>query len=204
MFNLLLEKLCHAVPVAEKDQDVFLSLWKLKKIRAGEKIIHEGEHLRYFMFVNKGILRMYNTDSHGITNTVFFAQEGQFFTDIHSFNHNKPSLFCVEAIEETEILAVDKIIYDKLVDSYPAFELLASREVMNFYVHSLEQLASSRIYTAEERYNNLLNESPDLLQRIPLRFIASYLGIRPQSLSRIRRGYQKKPGHITPAEASYA
>ena len=98
----------------------------------------------------------------------------------------KPSLKAIQAIEDTTLIGIDSTKLFKLFDSYPDLERLFRKIIETSYVNTVNRIESLQFNTAEERYFNLLKDHKNILQRIPLKFIASYLGITPVSLSRIR------------------
>ncbi len=148
-------------------------------------LLREGEIATRIHFVKKGCLReCFNKDGKDITFQFFF--EGQPVASIDSFMNNKPSLFSIESIETTSILSIKKedikdifIIYPELKDFFQDFIL---QRFSNY-----GQLFLSRIKdTPQERYEDLLKNNAEIIRRVPLHYIASYLGITPISLSRIR------------------
>ena len=154
-------------------------------IEKDEIVLQEGKICKNLYFVETGLLRFYiNKDGNDITK--FFTEAPYFFTSQASFNAQKPSTENIQAIEKS---VVWQISYEQANDLYKLkswtdFARKIIQEVQFFTEEILEELQTE---TAETRYEKMLKNSPILLQRIPLKYLASYLGIAPQSLSRIRK-----------------
>ncbi|WP_194975844.1 Crp/Fnr family transcriptional regulator [Aquiflexum lacus] len=144
---------------------------------------------KYIYFIEKGIIRhSYNSES-GENITCDFSMEGQFLTDYGSFTKNELSLYQFQAMEEVLYLKINLSDLSKLYASYPKIETFG-RLIAEQTAQRITQMARSLISEkAAYRYERLLKERPDLLQRVPQKYIAAYLGIKPESLSRIRKTY---------------
>lgn len=187
MSLLLLQSLEKKVPLTTDAFEQFLGLLKTKALRKKEHLLTEHDVCRHIAFVEKGILRTYLIDKDGEATTVQFALEGYWIGDLHSFLSAQPSIYNVEALEKSEVLLLDKDDFQTACDRIPAFERFFRILVQNAYVAAQERIATTHSQPAEERYNALIEKHPDMIQRIPQHYIASYLGIKPQSLSRIRK-----------------
>jgi len=166
-------------------------LAKLKSIAVEKNIpsrtilLYEGEVARFVYFVKQGCLRQWvNKDGKDITFQFFF--EGQPVASLESFVSGNPSLFSIESIEPCTVWVVDKADFEQLINDDSHFD----HEFRNFVFQRFSNYARlflSRIKdTPQERYQELLQKQPDIIKRIPQHYIASYLGITPVSLSRIR------------------
>jgi CRP-like cAMP-binding protein len=148
-------------------------------------LLHDGEVSGHIYIVKKGCLRQwFNKDGKDITLQFFF--ENQPVASIDSFLNNQPSLFTIESIEPSKIISINKETFEKLNKVYPEL-----KDGFNEYLfqrfRNYAQLFLSRIKdTPKERYENLIKEHPEIIKRVPQHYIASYLGITPISLSRIR------------------
>lgn len=156
-----------------------------KIIPARTILLHAGEISNHIHFVKSGCIRQwFNKDGKDITVQFFF--EGQPVASIDSFLSNQPSLFTIESIEASEIISVSKENFEKLNQIYPEFkdrfhDYLYQR-FRNYALLFLSRIKDS----PKERYEDLLNNRPDIIKRVPQHYIASFLGITPISLSRIR------------------
>lgn len=155
-------------------------------LKKGEFLLREGEICNHVTFINKGLVRIYN-----IVNdedlTINFAFEGNFTTDFASLIPRKPSTDYMVAMEDLEILQLEyndmQALYDKAM-VWQKFGRLITEYVLLFVVERNKGLLFK---TPEERYLKLLKERPKVIANVPLKYIASYLGITPEALSRIRK-----------------
>jgi len=187
MTNQLFKNISNKVKISEQDFEKFMVLTKTITIKKNEFFIDEGSTAKYIAFINTGILYSYTIDDKGDKHVVQIALENHWISDLFSFLANEPSLFNVQAIETSEITILSKENFEKACDTIPAFERFFRLLIQNAYVSSQRRV--SRIYgnSAEERYLKLIKTHPKIIQSVPQLYIASYLGIKPQSLSRIRK-----------------
>lgn len=156
-----------------------------KKVPSKTVLLEEGEISNNVFLIKKGCLReWFNKDGKDITFQFFF--EGQPVASIDSFINQKPSLFIIESIEPTTILSIEKADFEKLLIAYPEFKNRFQDFIFQrFRIYG--QLFLSRIKdTPQERYEDLIKNHPEIIKRVPQYYIASFLGITPISLSRIR------------------
>lgn len=139
-------------------------------------------------FINKGLARIYYYKD-GIDITDSFAFENNIIVRVESLFTGKPSRKAIQALEDSEITAIDAKRLFKLYDNFPEIERLFRKIFEASHVETVSRIESIQFHTAEERYKALLNEAPDIIRRVPLKYIASYLGITQVSLSRIRSRY---------------
>jgi len=138
-------------------------------------------------FVMKGTFRTFYIDNNGADITTHFQLENMFVVDYESFISSKKSIYCIEALENAHILYFNKKTVESLFQqshNWEKFGRIIAEQVFIMYTKRFQSLL---FQTAEERYLNLLKEFPEIFQRVPQYLIASYLGIKPQSLSRIRK-----------------
>ncbi len=159
-------------------------------IEKDEIVLLEGKICKHLYFVESGLLRFYITKN-GNDITKFFTEAPYFFTSQASFNSQKPATESIQAIEKCMAYQISFANANKLfkLTSWSDFGRKITQEVQFFTEEILEQLQTE---TAELRYERMLRNNPELLKRIPLKHLASYLGIAPQSLSRIRKKMQEK------------
>jgi CRP-like cAMP-binding protein len=181
MFDQLIDKLKKDKTNWTKFQNLFVE----KEIAAKTILLKEGEISNHAHYIKKGCLRQwFNKDGKDITFQFFF--EGQAVASIDSFINYEPSLFTIESIEQSIVLSISKDNFAQLDWIYPelkdGFQDLIFQRFKNY-----SQLFLSRIRdTPRERYDDLINNHPEIIRRVPQHYIASYLGITPTSLSRIR------------------
>jgi CRP-like cAMP-binding protein len=175
------------IVLGKKDADYFTSLLKLRKIGKHEKILTEGKPCHYISYVEKGAFRSFCTDAKGNERIVMFAVDDWWITDMHSFATEKPAIVTLEAIEDSQIAQLEKLDLEKLYIRVPAFERFFRILMQNAYIREQLRITQSLTLDAAERYRSFVLRYPQFMQRIPLRMIASYLGVTPQFLSVVRK-----------------
>jgi CRP-like cAMP-binding protein len=164
----------------------------LKQVKKKEQIVVDGKITSHIYFINSGVLHTFITDSTGDNHTIQFGFEGYWLTDLYSFISGKPAIFTIEALEDTELYALSYLDFEKSCYEISKFERFFRVLIQNAYIQSQQRLAKSYIEDAEHRYLELVKQQADMVQRVPQYLVASYLGIKPQSLSRIRQKLSKK------------
>jgi CRP-like cAMP-binding protein len=168
-------------------QDQLLAISKLQHLKKNEILQPIGHTCKTIYFVQKGMARIFYYKD-GIDITECFAAENHIIARVESLFTQRPSQKGIQIIEAAEIIAINATQLFALYDQYPAIERLFRKIFEQGYVETVNRLESLQFYNAEERYSRLMEEMPELLQRVPLKYIASYLGITQVSLSRIRAG----------------
>jgi CRP-like cAMP-binding protein len=144
-----------------------------------------GHTCKTIYFINKGVARIYYyLDGNDITES--FAFENNIIARVESLFTGKPSRKAIQILENAEIIAINSNKLFELYDSFPEIERLFRKIFEAAYVDTVNRIEGLQFHSAEERYNTLINDAPDLLKRVALKYIASYLGITQVSLSRIR------------------
>lgn len=189
--NQLYNNIREKINLSKQDFESFFKLTKSITINKDEFFINEGNITKYIAFVNSGILYSYSTNEKGNKQVIQISLENNWISDLYSFLSKTPSIFNVQAIETSEITLLSKDNFEKACDTIPAFDRFFRLLMQGAYVNSQRRI--SRIYadSAEERYLRLIQSEPKIIHRVPQHYIASYLGIKPQSLSRIRKKLSK-------------
>jgi CRP-like cAMP-binding protein len=186
MFELFLTSVKEHISITEEEFDLCKTLFILKKLRKKQYLLQEGDVSRYTAFVEKGMLRTFTVDDKGNEPILQFSMEGWWITDLYSFLTDEPSRYNIEAIEDCELLLITKSSWDVLLEKVPAFERYFRILIQNSLIAIQRRLMNSMTETAEEQYTKLIATFPTCLQRVPQHMIASFLGITPETLSRIR------------------
>ena len=161
-----------------------------KTISKGTFILREGEICQHAFFVENGLLRVYTIDETGKEHIIQFSPENWFFSDRSSLYFNEPSSYFVEAIEDSIILFLPKNFFDN--DSPEILRCLNDRLLNNHIRHMQMRITMLLGANAEQRYLEFVNMYPDLMLRVPQWMIASYLGITPEGLSRVRKNLSQQ------------
>lgn len=186
MYQYLAQKIQEVIQITEQEFEYTKTLFIPKRLRKKHFILQEGEVSKYSIFIERGILRTYSIDEKGNEHTLQLATEGWWAADLYSFLTNEPSNYYIEALVDCELLLISKESWDTLMENVPAFERYFRILIQNNLVSTQRRLMGNLSKTAEEKYLELTKMYPDLLQRVPQTIIASFLGITPETLSRIR------------------
>ena len=191
MTNQILQSIKSIVSLNEKEEQVFCSILKLKKFKKKEFLLQQGQICQEISFINSGSMRLFY-EVEGVENTVQFFFADRWYTDYDSFLTGNPTIENLQALENCEIIQFKKSDLYKIYESYPVFERVGRILAENAFL-SLSKL--NKMLTNEEpqqRYLSLLSQRPEVVKNIPQHYIASYLGIKPESLSRIRKRIQNQ------------
>jgi CRP-like cAMP-binding protein len=192
MFELLFQKVNEKVSLTPEEEDVCRSLFIPKKLRKRQYLLQEGDVCKYTAFVEKGALRVYTIDEKGWEHIMQFGIEGWWVSDLYSFLTGEPSTYTIEALEDCELLLLSQSAQEELLQKVPRFERYQRILVQGAYIALQRRMMTAMSQTAEEKYIRMVHTYPDIVQRVPQHMIASYLGITPETLSRIRKNLAMK------------
>ncbi len=174
------------------DKEFLKSSTKTITLSKRTHYLESGRVCNYVGFILDGIMRTYSIDNNGDEITMYFIKENQFAVDIESFNSRKISDINIQAITDCKLIQIDFNDFEYLKNNISSWGQI-TLEITNYAL--LEKLRNRSSLVAEDaptRYEKFIQEQPEIVQRVPLIYIASYLGITPQSLSRIRKSFLKK------------
>ena len=192
MIGKLLELIEKSVEVNQDEKELITRLFHEKKYGKGDFFLNEGDVCRNVGFMVSGVMRYYINDD-GEEKTYGFAQESDFICNNESFLPQQPSRQIIQALEDCTVLVIGYDDLQKFYSSLKSGERFGRLVIEQVFVKTLQGLNSFYTDSPELRYEKFIKEYPDLLQRIPQYYIASYVGVKPQSLSRIRsRNLHKK------------
>jgi CRP-like cAMP-binding protein len=173
--------------LSTEDEPVILSSFENLRINKKDVLHESGQVCNYIYFITKGCLRSYYVDQKGDEHIYQIRMENNWISDLESFFSQSPSNYSIEAVEDSELLRISYRQLEHLYIEVPALERYFRILFQKAYVNSLSRLNATMWESAIDRYNVMLTEHPEIFQRVPLLYIASYLGITPESLSRIRK-----------------
>ena len=165
---------------------------RLKKLRKKQYLLQAGDVSHNHCFITKGLLRTYSVDDKGNEHIVRFAMENWWISDRESLLTGQPSKFNIDAIEDSEVLLFEKASMDMLMDKLPAFNRMVNDILNKSFITSQNRIHEAISSTAEEKYHNFVQRYPEFALRVPQAMIASYLGIAPETLSRLRNARPKR------------
>jgi CRP-like cAMP-binding protein len=172
-------------PLTESDEDVIKKTFVPKKLRKRQYFLQEGEVCKYLAFIVKGAMRQYSVDARGIEHMVRLSIENWWVGDRESAIMLTPSVYNIDAWEDTEVLQAATDMWNQLY-SIPAINEMWRNLDQNYAIATQKRLKAHISFSAEQRYSDLEKTYPQFLQRFPRHIIASYLGITKETLSRIR------------------
>jgi CRP-like cAMP-binding protein len=173
--------------LSEDDKHLLMAHFKPKKLRKRQYFLQEGDVCKYIGFIVKGSARTFTVDEKGRENILKLSLENWWLADFESFYLLTPSRFNIEALEDMEVLQSTNVQIEEFLKHIPAFSAMQNVISQNNTIATQKRMQTAMSYTAEERYEDLISNYPQFLRRFPQNMIASYLGISPETLSRIKK-----------------
>jgi CRP-like cAMP-binding protein len=185
-FDLILQAVSANISLTEEEQHFFTSLLQSRSLKRKELLLREGEVCLWSVFVISGCLRGFTLDKNGFEHVLNFAPPGWWIADMYSLFSQRPGQLNIEAQEETEVLLLAKTNQEILYREVPKFERYFRILVENSLVANQQRLLDNLSLTAEERYRNFCKKYPGLIDKVPQKQVAAYIGVTPEFLSRMR------------------
>jgi len=192
MYELFFQKFNERVALTTEEEEIIRTYLSPKKLRKKQYLLQEGDVCRSIAFVEKGALREYSVDENGNEQIIQFAIEGWTISDLYSFITGEPATYNIDALEDSELVLISKAAHEELLTKNARYETYIRLQVTGAYLALQKRLNSVLSLSPEERYKNLVQSYPDLVQRFPQHMIASHMGLTPETLSRIRRKIRTK------------
>ncbi len=184
-YDLLLEHITQHIQLTQEETAYFTALLTYKKVKRKQFLLQEGDVNRYACFVTDGCLRSYSIDKNGFEHVLQFAPPGWWIGDMKSFIAQEPATLYIDAIDDSTVLLLLKSDLDKLYQQVPKFEhffrVLAEKSLATYQHRLINNLSLS----ARERYENFCQLYPSLIQCLPQKQIAAYIGVTPEFLSKM-------------------
>lgn len=187
MFELLAKSINNKIEMDETEFNLVQSFFTTKKLRKKQFLLQEGDVCKYTAFVTKGVLKSYTIDDKGAEHVIQFATEGWWISDNYSFLTGLPSSYTIDAMEDAELLLITHQAMEEMLLKVPKMEKYFRLLFQNNIIAIQNRLVCSLSQTAEEKYKKMNDDYPNIIQRVPQHSIASFLGITPETLSRIRK-----------------
>jgi CRP-like cAMP-binding protein len=187
MHDQVIKSIRARIKISDERIDVLKKKLIAKKARKRQFLLNAGEVCQYMIFVERGLLRSFSDDIDGGEHTMQFAAEGWWISDMASFFSGDSSKYNIEALEPSELLLMSKPAMDQLIDEVPEMQRYFLDLMQNHIIALQRRINVVQSMSAEETYLKLMEVNPDLINRASLQHIASYLGITPETLSRVRK-----------------
>ena len=188
----ILAQISRHITLDDRESLFFSSLLIHAKIKQGEYLEKVGVITQNFIHVESGCLMSYYTDKKGDDHVIQFSTAGWWTGDLQSFTKQQPAIYSTRALTESSVFYLPKTDMDELFQKCPKFERYFRILFQNALITQVDRIIQNFSDTAEDRYERFRQKYPSLEQYVPLKYIASYLGITDTSLSRIRKEYTKK------------
>lgn len=173
------------LPLSDEEFEYISSCFTYKKYKKHQFLIREGEPVSYNYFVLKGLLKLVYTDETGKEHIVGFAMEDWWETDFSAYYRNQKAAMSLECVEDTEVLCLTLEDYRKLCNIHPKMEHFFLEKAYMGFISAQHRIISTMTTGIKERYEQLLQKYPSLVQRVPKSLLASYLGVSRETLSRL-------------------
>jgi CRP-like cAMP-binding protein len=192
MYELFFQKLGEKITLTKEQQEIIKKYLTPKKIRKKQYLLQEGDVARNVAFVEKGILRAYSVDEKGAEHIIQFAMEGWTISDLNSFLTGQPATYNIDALEDSELVLISNMAQEEILRQIPEYQVYMRLQLSGAYLAMQKRITSTISMPLEDRYINFIKLYPDLVQRVPQHMIASYMGLTPETLSRIRKKLKNK------------
>lgn len=183
---LIIESISQQIKLDKKEETFLLSLLQIKKLKKKQFLIHSGEVNTFSTFVTSGCLRSYSIDRNGFEHILQFAPKGWWIADLHSLISKQPGQLNIDALCDTEVMVFKREDQEKLFESFPKFERFFRILTENSIAATNNRLLDYMGLSAQERYMQFIKRYPGLTNEIPQKLIASYIGITPEFLSKLK------------------
>ncbi|SDL61811.1 Crp/Fnr family transcriptional regulator [Kriegella aquimaris] len=178
--------------LTQEEVDRLKNFIKTKPVRKDEYLLRQGEICKMTFFVEQGLLRFYALNENGKSDILQFAPENWLVSDRGSVYFNEPSHYFIDAVENSTVILIDTQFIDRISEISPSFRKYNERLLHNHIRHLNKRVSLLLGASAKTRYLDFVKLHPDVLLRVPQWMVASYLGITPESLSRVRRDLASK------------
>ncbi|HRG17971.1 MAG TPA: Crp/Fnr family transcriptional regulator [Flavobacterium lutivivi] len=188
----IVENISKIVTLTPQEQALFLSKTETKQYKAKTIILNAGEVCKHSYFVNSGLLRSFTINDNIVEHVLSFACEGWWIGDMYSLLSQKPGNLFVEVMEDSEVVLLSKESQEKLYTEIPKLERFFRILTENSLVANQERLMDNLSLTAEERFEKFCKKYPTLIQKVPQKQIASYIGVTPEFFSKMKSKLLRK------------
>jgi CRP-like cAMP-binding protein len=189
---LILENIAKIISLTEAEKELFLSKIEIQHYKAKAVLHNAGEICKHSYFVNSGLVRSFNINDNIVEHVMHFACEGWWIGDMYSLLSQKPGNLFIEVLEDSEVILLPKENQGQLYFDIPKLERFFRILTENSLVAHQERLMDNLSLSAEERFEKFCNRYPSLIQRVPQKQIASYIGVTPEFFSKMKSRMLRK------------
>ena len=186
MVENLITYLQDKIVITDAEIAIITSVCRVKKLRRRQYLLQEGDMWRYNAFVSSGLVRTYRVDDKGQEHIIQFSPENWWAGDRYSYVYEAPARSNIDALEDTEVILISKGDFEMLYRAIPNLSIFMLNLVERSFIASQDRIHAGISLSAEEKYNGFVKTYPSILSRVPQHMIASFLGLTPETLSRIR------------------
>jgi CRP/FNR family transcriptional regulator, anaerobic regulatory protein len=188
----ILENISKIVTLSKREEQLFMSKVEVQNYKSKTVLLNAGEVSKHSFFVNSGILRSFNINDNIVEHVLHFACEGWWIGDMYSLLSQKPGNLFIEVLEDAEVVLLSKKNQDELYFEIPKLERFFRILTENSLVAHQERLMDNLSLSAEERFEKFCSKYPTLIQKVPQKLIASYIGVTPEFFSKMKAKLLKK------------
>lgn len=192
MYELFFRDFNKKVALTEEEETLIKAYLIPKKLRRKQYLLQEGDVCKSYAFIEKGALKAYSVDDAGNEHIIQFGIEGWIISDLYSFLTGEPATYNIDAIEDAELVLISKSAHEELLRKLPPYETYTRLNITGAYLAMQKRITSIISSPVEERYAKFTALYPEIVQRVPQHMIAAYMGLTPETLSRIRRRISTK------------
>jgi CRP-like cAMP-binding protein len=188
----ILENISKIVTLTPQEEALFLSKTETRHVKAKTILQNAGQVCKEGYFVNSGLLRSFNINDNIVEHVLSFACEGWWISDMYSLLSQKPGNLFIEVLEDAEIVVLSKKNQEQLYLEIPKLERFFRILIENSLVANQERLMDNLSLTAEERFDKFCKKNPTLIQKVPQKQIASFIGVTPEFFSKMKSRLLRK------------
>jgi CRP-like cAMP-binding protein len=190
--SLLIDNILKHVALTLQEQELFLSKTETRHYKAKTILLNDGEICKNSYFVNSGVLRSFNINDHIVEHVMSFACQGWWISDMYSLISQKPGNLFIEVIEDAEVVLLSKENQEQLYYDIPKLERFFRILTENALVANQQRIMDNLSLSAEERFEKFSKKYPSLMQQVPQKQIASYIGVTPEFFSKMKSKMLRK------------
>jgi len=193
MYDILFNHLEKKVTLSAEEKEIVKDHFMPRTLKKRKLLLQEGYVCKYLTFVTSGLLKAYTIDDKGTEHINQFTPEGWWTSDMYSFFSGQPANYTIDALEDSELLTITVEDFERLTLKVPLMDRYFRMLFQNSVIAWERRLVHAHMLTAEEKYRQLLENNPNLVNRVPQNLLASYLGLTAATISRLKKSMRSDP-----------